>query len=117
MEQFFNDMAESIKIYTSIETIEDPYEKNVSLTRLNSLPVKAIVTDLIFSQINWKMPGIITDKAKEILIKKKYRSLLEKSEVIEVRGELYEGWKVNRAMQIREEGNFIRVYIYIKKVS
>ena len=117
MEQFFNDMSESIKIYIAIETETDPYEHTVDLTRLNSLPIKAIVTDLIFSQINWKMPGIVTDKAKEIVIKKKYRSLLEKSEVIEVRGELYEGWKVNRAMQIREEGNFLRIYIYIKKVS
>ena len=116
MEEFFNDMAETIKIYTSLETQLDPYEKNVSITRLNSLPVKAIVTDLIFSQITWKMPGIVTDKAKEIVIKKKYRSLLEKSEVIEVRGKLFEGWKVNRNLQIREEGDFLRVYIYVKKV-
>ena len=117
LNEFFDYVGETIKIYTAKETIEDPYEKNVSLTRLNSLPVKAIVTDLIASQVNWKMPGIVTNKAKELIIKKKYRSLLEKSEVIEVRSELYEGWRINRAMQIREEGDFLRVYIYIRKVT
>ncbi len=116
MEEFFNDMSENIKIFTSIETETDPYEHTTTVTRLNSLPIKAIVTDLIATQIHWKMPGIVADKAKEILIKKKYRNLLEKSQLLEIRKELYEGWRVNRAMQIREEGDFLRVYVYIKKV-
>lgn len=116
MDKLFKEHAQSIRIYMATETQLDPYEHNIQLTELHSLPIKAIVTDLIMSQIEWKMPGIETNKAKEIIIKKKYRSLLEKSVKIKVDDDLYEGWKINGHMQIREEGDYCRCYIYIKKV-
>ena len=115
MDKLFRDQSRNIRIYLALETIDDPYEKNVSLTDLNPLPIKAIVTDLTTSTAQWKMAGLVVDKAKEIIVQKKYRSLLEKSHKIEVDGELYNGWKVNGRMQIREEGNYLRCYIYIKK--
>lgn len=115
MEHLFKEYARHIKIYLATEALLDPFEKNVKLTHLNSLPIKAIVTDLTASQAQWKMLGIVTDKAKEIIIEKKYRSLIEQSALIEVDGELYNGWKVNHKMQIREEGDYLRIYIYIKK--
>ena len=115
MEELFKEKSRTIRIYLTIETIDDPYEKNIKLTELNPIPIKAIVTDLIASSAQWKMAGIIVDKAKEIIIEKKYRSLLEKSYKIEVNEEFYNGWKVNGLMQIREEGNYCRIYIYIKK--
>ncbi len=116
MDKLFKEQSQSIKIYLAKETVNDPYEKNVSLSYLNPLPIKAIITDLVASQSQWKMPGIVTDKIKEIIIKKKYRSLIEKSQKIEIKSELYEGWKLNGKMQIREDGNYLRIYIYIAKV-
>ncbi len=118
MDELFKNHSQKIKIYLATETIDDPYEKNVSLTELNPIPIKAIVTDLTFAKVQYAMPGIITDKAKEIIVKKKYRSLLEKSYKIQILGDTdyYEGWKSNSKMQIREEGNYLRCYIYIKKV-
>jgi len=116
MDKLFFEQSKSIKIYLATETQLDPFEKNVSRSYLNPLPIKAIITDLVASQINWKMPGIIADKAKEIIIKKKYRNLIERSQKIEVNDELYEGWRLNGKMQIREEGNYLRIYIYMKHV-
>ena len=115
LNELFDDIGKTIRIYLATETILDPIEKNVELTYLNPFPIKAIITDLVATQSQWKMAGIVTEKAKEIIIRKKYRSLLEKSYKIEVDGDFYNGWKVNGRMQIREEGNFCRVYIYIKK--
>lgn len=116
MDNLFKNHSKKIRIYLAKETIVDPIEKNVSLTQLNSLPIRAIVSDLTFAKIQWAMPGIVADKAKEIIIEKKYRTLLEQSAIIEIETELYEGWKVNGKMQIREEGDYLRCYIYTKKV-
>lgn len=115
MKHVFDQFAKNIRVYLATETVVDPFEKNTELVHLNPLPIKALVTDLTASQAQWKMIGIIADKAKEIIIEKKYRSLIEKSAIIEVEGELYNGWKVNHKLQIRQEGDYLRCYIYIKK--
>jgi len=116
LNEFFKQHAKTIRVYLSSETIVDPYEKNTDPTELNSLPIKAIITDLIASQVQWKMPGIKTEKAKQIIIKKRYRNLIEMSYKIKIDDDFYEGWKTYGRMQIREEGDFLRCYVYIKKV-
>ena len=115
MDKLFRDHAINIGIILSKEQVVDPYEKNKEHVLLNPLPIKAIVTDLVFSQIQWKMPGVITDKAKELIIQKKKENLLLQSYRIKIGNEYYYGWKVNGRLQYRVEGNYIRVYVYIKK--
>ncbi len=116
MDRLFKETAKNIKIFLAIETIDDPYEKNVSLTDLNPIPIKAIVSDLTFAKINWTMPGVVSDKAKEIIIQVKHKSLLEMSQKIYIDGDYYYGWRMNGQLQYRQEGNYLRCYIYIKKV-
>lgn len=115
MDKLFKEIARPIKIYLATETVNDPYEKDVTETFLNPLPIKAIITDLTTTKAQYAMAGIITDKAKEIIIEKKYESLLLKSRKIEVDNDYYIGWKRNGRLQYRNEGNFIRAYIYIEK--
>lgn len=108
-----------IHVYQGIESVEDPFEKNVSTTNLNPLPVKALVVDYVASKAQWVMPGIKVSRIKEIYVPARYRSLLENSQKLEIRNpdgqtEFYEGWRENGKMQIREEGGYIRVYIYSK---
>lgn len=116
MEKLFKEIAKPIKIYLGKETIVDPIEKNVSLTMLNPIPIKAIIADLTFAKMQWAMPGVMADKAKEIIIQIRHKSLLEMSQKIEIDGEFYEGWRQNSTMQTRKEGNFLRCYVYLKKV-
>ena len=115
MDNLFREQSQYIKIFVGTETVVDPYEHTTEETLLNSIPIKAIVTDLTFAKIQYAMPGIVTDKAKEIIIRKKDRPKLEMSRKIQIGSEFYEGWKTNSKMQIREEGDYCRVYIYIKK--
>ena len=61
MDKLFQETAKNIKIFLAIETIDDPYEKNVSLTDLNPIPIKAIVSDLTFAKINWAIPGVLVE--------------------------------------------------------
>lgn len=115
MDKIFNEQSRKIGIILATETEQDPFEKNVSWSELNPLPIKAIVTDLTFAKVSWAMPGIVTDKAKELIIERKHQNLLELSYKILIDGDYYEGWKINGKMQYRREGNYLRIYCYLKK--
>jgi hypothetical protein len=115
IDDMFNESGQCILVYMATETETDPFEHTIELTELQPVRLRAIVTDLVASQSQWKMPGIVTEKAKELLIEKKYKALIENSYRIVIDGETYHGWKVHGRMQIREEGDFIRVFVYIKK--
>ena len=118
-DDIFKKQAKYIKIYVGKETIEDPYEKNVSVVHLNAIPIKAIVEDLTTTQAKWKMQGINTSEVKEITIETKYRTLIDASTKIAIGSKEYEGWKDNGRMQIREDhgvqgDGYLRLYIYSK---
>lgn len=117
MDEFFKEMAQKIKVYLSVESVSDPYEKNVELTTLPSLPILAVVNDLSFSKIQWAMPAIFTDSAKEIYIHKRHETLIEQSYKIEIKNVLYDSWRINGRMQKKQEGDYIRIFIYHKKES
>jgi len=118
VDDLFNEQAKNIRIYSAVETANDPFEGTKTISYLNPIPIKAIVTDLTPTQISWKTAGIIVDKAKEIIIKKKYETLLTSSYKITIDGDDsdYEGWKQNGKLVYRTEGSYIRAYIYIKNV-
>ena len=115
MNNIFRENSQKILIYLATTVDQDPFEHNVETTMLNPLPISAICTDLIASQIAYKMPSINTDKAKEIIIEKKYKSLLLQSYKIKIDDDYYQGWKTNSRLQIREEQDYLRCYVYIKK--
>lgn len=116
MEQVFRENARTIYFYPGIETVIDPFEKTVETTLLNPLPIKAIVADLTFSKIHWSLPGIEVDKALEIIIQKKHENLLKQSYKIKIDNDFYDGWQMNGSLQFRPEGNYIKAYVYIKKI-
>ena len=104
-----------IDFYLAREEMDDPFEKNVSVTLINPIPVKGLVTDLTTSKVQWTMVGIVTNKAKEIIIESRYKDLLEQSQKIKIDNEYYVGYRQNGQLQYRIEGSYIRAYIYIKK--
>ena len=116
MNKLFKEQSKTIKIYMTKEIITDPFSKTVEVLELSPLPLKAIVTDLGFSSINWKMPGIVATSAKEILIQKKHRDMLEASYKIRIDDEDYEGFKVAGKLQLKEEDVYIRAYVYKRQV-
>ncbi len=116
MNILFREHAQNIYIYPSLETETDPFEHTVDKVKMNPLPIKAIVTDLTFTKVQYAMPGIETDKAKEIIIEKKYENLLKLSYKIKIDNDYYEGWTLNGRLQYRIEGDYLRAYTYIKKV-
>ncbi len=119
LDDVFSKEGKWIQVYLGIEAIQDPFEKNIISTNFNPIPVKALVADFTTAKAQWAMPGIKVSQIKEIYVQKKYRSLLEKSQKIEIRNsdkinESFEGWRENGKMQIREEGEYLRVYVYSK---
>jgi len=121
LDDVMNTQGTWIRVYVGKETIQDPFEKDVTVVCTNPIPVRAIVEDLTSASAQWKMPGIKVAKVKDILVDYKHRALLEHSSKIEYQGELYEGWKEQGKMQLREQpgvgGNgYLRLYIYSKVV-
>ena len=112
MEELFKSEAQNILIYTSIEIVLDPYDKNVEHIRLNSLPIKAIIIDIAGSSMLYKTNGIIQEDSKELIIEKKHRKLIELSHKITVDSIDYQGYKINGIMSIRNiDQNYCRLYI------
>jgi len=116
MSEFFRNQSQTILIYPATITTADPYKENKTVSYLNPIAIRAIVTDLIMSQIVWKLPGIKTTKAKEVLIEARNNSLLEQSYKIEIDSETYYAWKDNAGdnIQKRKEGNYYRILVYKK---
>jgi len=115
MDDLFADKSQKIRVFLGTEVEADPYDKDKTVTYLNPIPISAVVNELIASQISYKLPGIETSGAMEIIVRKKYRPLIEQSQKFEITcdGEEYEGWRVNGKMQIRQDGDdYIRCYIY-----
>jgi len=115
MEELFKEQSQKILIYLAVTTVEDPFVKNISLSELPSLPIDAIVSDLGFEKIKWSMIGVSTVNAKELIIEKKNKTLLEQCYTIEIDSLLYEGYKVLGKMQIKTQGDYCRIYAYPKE--
>lgn len=116
LDDLFKEEAIPIKIYLGKETEIDPFEHTVDLTCFNPIPIMALVNDLTPSKIQWSMIGVMTDKAQQIIIEAKYENLLKLSQKIQIDDEYYVGWRQNGRLQFSIEGNYLRAYIYIKKV-
>jgi hypothetical protein len=122
LDDVMNTQGTWIKVYLAKETIQDPYEKNVTVVYSNPISIRAIVEDLTATQAQWKMPGIKVAKVKDVFVEVKHQTLLEKSAKIEYKGETYEGWRENGKCQFRDQpgiGNgtgYLRLYIYSKVV-
>jgi hypothetical protein len=97
MDDLFRTDSQKILFYQAIETQIDPIYKEDTLTYLNPLPVSAIVIDLGFSQIQWKMPGVC------------YK--------IKIGTEDFIGWKKNGQIQYRIEDNYLRAYVQLMQIS
>lgn len=115
MEELFREHSQKIRVYLAVPSQEDPFEKNISITSLPSLPINAIVSDLTFGKVQWTMTGITTDSAKELIIEKRHENLIEQSYKIEIDNILYDGYRINGKMQKKTEGNYVRIYCYRKK--
>ena len=112
MIELFKENSEKILVYMSVSTVTDPYDKTTSEVILNSLPIDAIVTDISGSSMTYKTQGIIQDDAKELIIEKKHRKLMELSYKITVDSIDYQGFKKNGIMSIRNiDKNYCRLYI------
>lgn len=112
MKELFRRKSQKIKIYYAYERESDPFEKTKEKQMLNPITIRAIIQDLIFSQISWKLPGIKCSKGKDLLIQKKDLNKIKHAEKIEIEGEMYIGYRQNSSLQYRNEGDFVRIYVY-----
>lgn len=104
-----------IYIYLSKSVSQDPEEDDKLEICYNPITIRGLLNDLTSASVNWKMPGTGVVQGKEIVCDKKYRNTIEMAYKLKIDGNEYIGWKDNSGKtQIREEGSYIRLYIYRK---
>ena len=114
MRIFFNKHKIRILIYLAKETTTDPYRKIKEFEIITAIPINAVVSDLNFTQIQWKMQGVDSAKAKQIIIHKRDLKTLKNSYKIRIDDEDYEGWRVKSQLQYRQYEDYVQAYIYLK---
>jgi len=115
LKQTFREKSQTIRLYIGKEVSKDPFKDITDFELLACYPIKAIVSDLNFTQIQWKLSGVNAEKAKLIVFKNKDLSLLKESYKIEINGNFYYGWKVYGELQFRQEEEYTQAYVYVKK--
>ena len=107
----------TLYVYSSKETIDDPYEKNRVNTYSNPLPIKAFVQQISFEALRWKYTGLLPSKSIQVIAEKKYITLFKTADKIEYNNESYKCWKNDsKGFAIMERQDYI-IVILAKKVD
>lgn len=105
-----------VKIFLGIERSQDPESKDVSVTNINPIPIKAIVTQVAPEKLLWKFYGVQVSEAQEIICDKKYLSLIRQSQQIEINGIKFNAYRDNTgSLFIQDLGDYIRVNVVRKE--
>ena len=74
------DELKKIKIVMKQETVDDPYEKNLTTTiKFNPLYIKGMIREISPSRITWELYGLKDMGAVELVCDKKYLTILQKA--------------------------------------
>ena len=77
------------------------------------ISINAIVNSVDYARIIYKLPGVKTDEAKEIIFEKESLNTFLMSKKIIIDGNEYYGWTDNSGKnRYRPMDNFISAYIY-----
>jgi hypothetical protein len=107
--------GKKIYIYISKSVKQDPEEEDTKDICFNPCVITGLFNELTSSQMTWKTTGTAPTQGGEIVVDKKYRTMLECAFKIVIDSVTYVGWKDNQGKtQIRQEGNYIRHYVYRK---
>jgi hypothetical protein len=115
IEDFFNKHKSRIILNFAKETNESVYRNEPTYTIVAHTHIDALVNDLNATQIQWKMQGINSSKAKQIIFHKRHLESFKSAYSLRIDSEDYEGWKANGQLQYRAYGDYIQAYVYIKR--
>jgi len=106
----------TLQVYAAKETVDDPYEKNKSLTYLNPLPIKGLVRQVSYEALHWKYYGEIPIGSIECIAEKKYLTLFRTADKIQYKDNYFKTWKDDsKGFAILERTDYV-IVILAKKV-
>jgi len=119
IKETFRAYIKTVWITVGKTTEVDPYEHTFTVVEQNPVPLQAIVKDLTAAQAQYKMLGVQTSDAKELLISKQFRQWVELSRIIKIDGREYYAWKDAAGVrnQVREVDDILRIYVYSKPMQ
>lgn len=107
---------ETLYVYQSKETVDDPYEKTTTKTYYNPLSIKCSIRQVSFEALHWKYYGEIPVGSIECIIEKKYKTLLQTADKIKYKDDYFKCWKDDsKGFAIIERQDYM-IVILAKKV-
>lgn len=113
MEEFFERDSKPVMFYLELKK-KDPYGFGDTSIKYRYYTMRnAIVTDIDYARVTYKLPGIQVEEAKELVLRKNDLSILLNSKKIIIDGKEYYSWKDNsNKVRYKDLGDFISVYVY-----
>ena len=102
-----------VNVFIGKETTKNSLTGDVTVTYSANNPIKGLLEDMSDASAVYKIPGVATTKSKIFVCHKSFRTIFENTHKIEIDNELYYAYKDDSGSKIRikEEGNYIRVYL------
>jgi len=113
MEDLFREKQETVWVYMSKETVDDPYERNVVEETYAPIPIKAIIYTEFPEKLQWKYPGIKTTDAKGLVVRNKDLPTIRLSNKLTIGGNEYNAYRDNGNLTIYPYAeNYTRVIVF-----
>jgi len=109
------DKLETLLIYSSKETIVDPFEKNRTEQLMNPLPIKGAVNAISFSALKWKYWGQLPTGSIQVITEKCNKTLLTTADKIKYKDNCYKCYRDDaQGFLILERESYIVVILASK---
>lgn len=116
LKEIIRKFGKYINVYIAKESPKNILTGDINIEYGSPNPIKGILEDMSDASAVYKIPGVNTTKSKIFVCHKNYRTIIENSHKVEINNEVYYGYKDDSGnkLRIKEEGNYIRVYIIRK---
>jgi hypothetical protein len=109
-------LLDKIIVYPGQETQATNYDSS-SVTMLNPITIRGLVSSISFEALRWKYFGVLPSGSKQVIIEKRYKSLLMNAFKIKIGEEHYKCYKDDsKGFAIKESSEYVVAILEWKNV-
>lgn len=107
----------TLYVYQAREVENDPTEHTTDKVYNNPLPIKALIRQVSWESLRWKYPGLLPSKSIEVIVEKKYETLLKTADKIKYGDDEFKCWKDDsQNFMIMSRNDYVVIILGLKNV-